>query len=740
MVSILKLGSGIFLKVLRMSRKELCLLLLVLVIGCQQAGVGVEEAVVAAEGAVAEAEVDKQLRINREALLKGSSEQTRIDAATVMLFSDNSQARSVILDVLGQAENKASRMAVCKALSLNRVAKERIGKKTDFLEPLLGILESRDAVEAKLAAEATLIFEYEQISGPLEKMVTDASLASRTRVNAVGALKLQPDKRAIVKLIELLGDSDKQVAAAAQEALVSLNIPVGKDARSRKQIKDGIEQMGREEFLRVWKIRQETQRRITELEKERDKWRELYLTALDGLYERIVDDGARGEFLGRHLDLSESGSEAAVRLWALTKVAEWWNGTNKSKFPAKGLMPILVKLISDEDRDVRLETVKLPRLLMGDPNSAGELLKQFRREDERDDEVKTQMFVTLGIACHNALLPDSGISISPAIRRETLKLAKKYLEEPDAEKTRKGAQVIKRLLEQEGLGVDEVAEYLDSLAKRCDNTDGALRVEILRVMAGLCAQSVYKARCAKRFRSYFEGGLDDKTDLVREAAVDGLIYIDEAQALTIFREGSKYKDSSVKVKEKIITLAGMVGGQKDLDWLAEKIGSNNESELAWQSMLKIFNRSGADTLMSWAKEFDPQNSRAKLAGDKLLDQQKVSFFEIAERKALSERKEEFLGDLLDIYLKWPKVDAAARLVSNCLSEKDLEQSNVIVRVIDNFLGTTQQTGDAEGVLAGVLAKIKAPNDRPNWQSHVRRWNGRLGENKQRKEPKTSEKS
>ena len=68
--------------------------------------------------------------------------------------------------------------------------------------------------------------------------------------------------------------------------------------------------------------------------------------------------------------------------------------------------------------------------------------------------------------------------------------------------------------------------------------DGALRGELLIAMAGLCApQSVHNAQARKHFRALFEKALSDKTDLVREAAVDGLIYIDEDRGAKKTKKG-----------------------------------------------------------------------------------------------------------------------------------------------------------------------------------------------------------
>jgi len=90
-----------------------------------------------------------------------------------------------------------------------------------------------------------------------------------------------------------------------------------------------------------------------------------------------------------------------------------------------------------------------------------------------------------------------------------------------------------------------------------------------------------------------------------------------------------------------------------------------------------------------------------------------------------EEKEWILANLLDVYLKWPNVTAAARLVDNCLLEGDLDPNSVIVRSIDNYLRAPPAGADANAVLEA-LTKIESPADRPKWREQLKDWTDRLG--------------
>jgi HEAT repeat protein len=678
-----------------------------------------------------------------------------------MLFSDNPKARQILKDILIQSENKPAKVAICRALVACRETRQTVNAKKDFIEPLAEVLKKEDGVTARSAAEAALIFDYDEIASVLEPIAKDTMLPARARANAIYAMKVQLDIKAITRILELVDDKDAQVASASREALRSIGVPVGTDPRSRAQILAELRTRGMDRFQRDWVVRQES--RVNELEKERDLWRKMYLGALDKIYEGLGDEGQRGKLLTESL----GSPEGAVRLWALDKVSQWRIGT-QSKLPAE-LGPVLAKLISDNNRDVRLATAKLLSLT-GELSSPERLAEQFRRE--QDEEVKLELFVALGSACHYAIVPTSGTQLSPELRKQTLEWAAGYLNENDAKRSYKGAEVIRKLLEPGGLSPEEVANYMDLLVERykrpVQNDDGALRGELLGTMARLCGQSTYKPESARRFAGLFEQALSDEADLVRESAVEGLICVDKPRALKSLAKDF-VNDHSQIIRNRVIELAGEVGGKEDLLWLWEKVGTNAESKAAWQAMLKIFNGCDANTIENWVGKFDLQASRTKLA-----DEQWVSFLELAERKAVAEDRDEtvrairerlaplytkagqyeqaaeylgklresaktteqkdvVLGQLLEVYLRWPKVEAAAWLVGNCLLERDLSSNSAVIRSLDSFLDNPAGGADPNAVLKA-LRKIKPSEQRPMWEQRLARWTGRFGLSKEEDEP------
>ena len=764
---IVKLMSSSFLKVIRMSTKRLYLIILMLAIGCQSriiGSIGTNTPAFAANatnGASAEAKPDEQLELNKNSLLKDPSEQIRIKAATVMLFSENSLARKILLEALTQRENSAARMAVCKALIQARASKGSVKNMDDFIQSLLGIFSTKIAAESQLAAEATLIFEYDKIGQFLEDITTDASKPVKTRLNAIQALKLWPDMEATIRIMRLVDDREKQVSAEAEKSLRSLGIPVGENYWTREQNIIELRSKGKDVFLRDWLIRQEAQMR--QMRVELNSWQSRYQSALDKIYDGISDDAVRGKFLAEHL----GSSEAVIKLWALEKVSQWRKGTNP-KLPSD-LEPLLVNLISDPDRDVRLKTAGLSSLRVMD--SAQQLLAQL--ETEPDEQVKIELLDALGGACSFALLPSSLVKISPEIRKQALGWAVKYLSEEDAGKARKGAEVIRKLLEPEGLEPEELDEYLALLVKRYNlqkkKPNGALRVELLSAMAGLCAQgSVCKEKAAKLFEALFVEALRDETAFVRETAVDGLIYIDKPRALKRLTP-EFVNDPSEPLRKKLINLAGVAGGKEELVWLVEKIGSNSESGPAWQAMLKIFDGSDSALLNEWMNKLTSPNSTTKLS-----DEQKIAFLKKAEVKATGENrtnmlkdvreklaglykrigqfdraanyfdrlykaaqtakeKEAILPDLLDAYLRGSKVELAAELVGKCLVKEDLSPDNAVLGLINNYLSKPPTGADPNAVLKA-LSGVKLTGSRPKWEEWLKNWTDRLFKSKEAGKP------
>jgi HEAT repeat protein len=686
---------------------------------------------------------DQQLEINKNALFSGTDEQIRLKAATIMLESDDPAARAVILQVLRSNENQQARLAVCQAIAASR-GKRTIPNNEEFIGPLMSFLiDQRDPASVRLGTEALLIFKYDQVEQPILATISDKALPVEARLNAVQALRLQPDIRAIVRLIELLDDSDQQIVSAAGEALKSLAIPVvGTDKSTRRQMIEEIQRIGKEEFLHYWRMRQEYEKQIEQLKSERDAWMQKYIAALDQLYANLGMDGsARIEFLSQYL----LGARPEERLWAVSKVSLWLHGTEPKSNVRTALGPSLIKLISDENRQVRLSAAQV-LALMPELDSSQTLLAQLKVET--DDEVRGELFAALGQVCRYAFSPQSPVKLDPSIRKQTLDIAVQYLLSDAPDKAQRGAEVIRNLLEHDGLSEQELSVYLEALASRYtrDDVSDALRGELLNSMAVLCGQSVYSSQAAKMYRQYFIAALTDEDDLVREAAVNGLININKSDAYQRLR-ADFINDKSVNIRRRLVNLADEIGTADDLGWLSEKINSGAEEAGAWKAMLRIFEDSDSKLLAKWIEPLEAKN---------IAPVRMIAFLEIVERKAQADNnndllntaryklaelyvqtqqsdkakqyygdliksdsqslflKEQLRAELLKLYLNDGQIKLAGSLITNRLLEDDVDDASPIGQVLISFVqASPRQAPELLDVLQNI--KLKGTGPKPLWK-------------------------
>jgi len=651
----------------------------------------------------------RQLRIYKDALFQGTSEQSRQDAAIELLLSDDNESRKILLEALTSRDNTGARQAVCRGLISCRALGAVIRNRNDFREGLVGILVDEGELDAQLAAEAMLIFKYREISSRLEKLARSGEVERRIRLNVVYALEIRPDKEAMSELIRLLDDADVEIAGAAERALQdSFGIPVGTDKEVWQKILEDLQRKSPNEIRRERLLQQET--RMRKLQAERDLWQGLYLAGLDKEYEGI-DETARGALLFERL-----GSElTAVKLWALDRVSRRSAGTSlPAEFGAR-----LIGLISDEDSGVRLATARVLSK-MSALNPAQKLLEQFGVE--KYDDVRLAIFEALGEACYYAFSPGSEIELSGEVRNETLELAARYIIEKDGRKAKKGAEVIRKLLELPGLESARAQKYLGLIAGRGEQAkseDGPLRSELLGIMATLCGRgSYYRVAASKLFEEAFLEGLRvDEDDGVREAAVAGLVNINGAKALALFKERGLSDDDSSTIREAVIELAGRAGKQEDVGWLAEKVDSNGEGQLAQEAIGTILGRQKAAVVADWAEQ---------LAWDGAGSEQVRALFEVAEKKADSEKAVEVLWSvreaLVEIYLESNDAGQVGRVMSARLSEQDIVAEDALVEQIDAYLVSDEVEPVAKETLIVVLEGIEA-GERPRWSEQVKIWRG-----------------
>jgi len=733
--------------------------MLLLIAACLPAVCAHEAAPAARDEAVPTNPVDAQLQLNKTAL-ENQSPQHRLAAAILLLTSEVPEARTILLGELARADNVLARAAVCEALSPTRAWPQPIKNREDFIKPLVAVIVSeQDFATVRLAAEATLAFGYGQVGPELDMVLSDPAVPVAAKSNIIYTIRRHPDKQAVARLFSLVESPDPPIAEAARSQLTSLGIAVSSDAAVRREVLKELLDRGAEAFLRERIIRQEI--RMRENDAEREAWQKKYLTALGTLYTLQGDEAAKVKFLATYL----GAQEARVKIWALDRLEELRQGTGTSRAKFSEIEASLIPLISDPSREVRLNTARRLAVMGQELNVAKPLLDQLNVEP--DEQVRREILVALREVCYVASLATTGRNVPEEIRNGTLVWAVRFLSEPDAERARIGGETIGKLLEQNGLKPEDVNSYLKALADRYARVDPAndtgLRSYLLGAMAGLCSsRSACREQAAKQFSGLFEQALTDKTDAVRQIAVDGLVNVsaDKASALRRLRTdlGS---DASPVIRGKLIDLAGEAGGPQELAWLVEKLGVAGESDPAWQALLKIFRRSNSAVLAEWAARI-----KSPAMAGKTTSEQQVSFFTLAEQKAQAETKTDLLKDaqasladlyfaagnfkqaseylrillagatgqdktrlqgrLLHGYLILGSVDQACDLLTNYLSGKDLDlgPDSVVVKEIEAYLGSPATVNQAGLLDALRQIQVPEPKTQQAWRAVLTGWTER----------------
>ncbi len=654
----------------------------------------------------AEDNAARELRIYKDTLLHGASEQIQTETAIALLVRGDRAAKEILLEALVSADNPKARRAVCRGLIQSVALGDTIGSRKEFLDALIGLLVSTDQVDARLAAEALLVYKYRDIRKKLTLYVNSKELDLRIRLNVVYALQLRPDPEAISDIIKLIDDSDREISQAAEKALQeAFGIPIGTDKQVWRQILKDLQRKSPNEIRRDRLLQQE--RRVRSLQAQRDKWRNLYLGSLDNEYES-ADENVRGSFLTDKI----SSEYVEVKLWALDKISNTSGGT---VFP-EDFRTKLLGLISDADGSVRLETVKVLSK-MSELNPAEQLLAQFKVEEP--GEVRLVMLETLGEACYYAFSTGSNITLDVKVKDETLELAKFYMENDDPQEARVGAEVLRKLLELNGLEKVRVEKYLKLILKRYEKArlaNSELRYDLLSVMARLCSQAgSFEERAEVIFKKSFVEGLDDIDSAhVREASAIGLSNINKAEAFRMLKEKGFFTDESETVRMYVIELAAETGKAGDIEWLSEKLGFNGEGDAAYKSIVEILGRQNAGVVENWARKF--------VTGGRSTEQV-TELYEIALRKAKGPKDVTIRSNarryLLYVYLT-DNPEKAVQIVADALKESDAAAQEPLLAVLKAYLDSENIEQAAKLTLLESLSNIEV-TDRPGWAAMIEGW-------------------
>jgi hypothetical protein len=683
--------------------------------------------------------IARQVRINKELLLSGTTEQGRLDAAMVLLDGE-SQSRAVLLYVLAAENDLPAKRAICKALSACRPRRKLLKDRKDFLEPLIGMLINLQGKDAQLAAEAILIYDYREVSGRLSKLVRSAGLENQIRLNVIYALKgWATDKEAISELVRLRYDKDSEIAAAASDALPYwVRAPADGDLN---RILRKLKSTSTSDIIKERLELLEEQIRI--LQAESTNWQQSYFVLLDEKYD-AADGTVRGQILLEKL----SSDTPAVKLWSLKKMAQ----DNLALWPDT-LGVKLLEMVSDNDRAVRLLTAEILSR-RSDLNPADPLLTQFKAE--QDSGVRLAIFEALGEACKFAGSPGIKIDLSAEVKNQTLEIAAEYVQAGNAAEAKSGSGVIQKLLELDNIKDSLAEKYIALILQRYETAraqPSPLRSDLLLVMAKLCDQGTHSAAARQRFSQLFVQALDAADDApTREAAVTGLVNTDKVAALEMFKQKDLISDSDPSVITAIVELAAEVGKFDDITWLKPKADTNGHKDLAWAAIIKILQRQDASEILNFSANLAPDagdghyadalqaaENKAQTQPDKvtlLAARSKLADWYV--KNAQHDKTIDYCNKLIEIAPGDPQIIARAelrlfnahlakddipcitQLLASRLAKADIAPQDSLTTAIDKFL-SSKADDKARKALLDALTAIKLEADRPQWSKQLTEW-------------------
>lgn len=696
---------------------------------------------------VIEDEATRQLRIYSDALTHGVSESIRLDAAMGLLIRKDQASRVILLEALALTDNIPAASAVCQALIKGRSLGSAVGSIDSFLQPLITVLKSPDVALSRLAAEALLAFPFEKISSPVTELIHNQNSEKQLRLNLIYTLQIRPEPEALQILVGLLDDSDAEIVRASELALQeSFGMPIGTGKKVWIKVLNELGQKKPAEINRERLLRQEN--RLRAVQAERDLWEKLYLESLDKEFE-LLDAAARSVYLQERL----TSEIPEIRLWALDKVQRV-TAESADVFRSK-----LLALLSDESREVRLAAAKTLST-MSALNPAESLLQQYKQEN--DPHVSLAIFEALGEACFFAFSPGSKITLPVEIKTQTLQIADSYASKEDPEMAKKGSEVLRKLLELNGLTQKETEYYLQTILNRYNletQKKGPIRGDLLTVMARLCGQSNSHDIAVSLYRNVFETILQtsDDNSLVRQAAAIGMVNVDKTAAMQLFRQIGLQNDPSIAVLQVYIDLAGQSGTADDLEWLFGRFSANGQSDQIWDAMLDILKRQDAGVVAAWAMRLeqspalpdayrellslaeqkaeaqkevlllcDLQSRLLRIAADKKSYEQVAVYREKLEKMdhantAVQQALRQSDSQALEAYLQLRKFTPAAQIMGDLLRENKVSDTSLILDIISVFMASEKSPIEDKRTLLKELSELTVNNDQKWWNEVMERW-------------------
>lgn len=534
-------------------------------VGCAQ----VEEDSTATEAPALTARESSEFETLQTQLSLGNrTEQTRLDAAKILLTKTYPQAAELLSRLLYDSARPATRIAIAQAIA------EDSSARPEFRDPLLDMLKSESPNVQLAAAQALATFNDHQTVAMLVDLAENRKNPREMRLAVISALRrcLQPE--AIEVLIELLKDRDMVVRNTAAESLEHLTgmESFGVNYRRWRSWWDERDFQTKTQWLET--LDKNLMRNQMELERKNILLAERLTQTLQDLF-NAAPKNAKADMIQQMLvdNLPE------VRLLGV-KLAMKLIDTGQT-MPDQTVSR-LMSLMYDPSQQVRQATANLLADL-NHPGSAKTLLNCLKTETY--PEVRVAILDELGQLKKPQALP----AIIQSIDSE------------DDTESAAAAQALTQLAQAHLVTVQaEISQATTALIRRYEalvisDNSYTLREALLTAMGALAAPQA---------KAVLLDAVNFKSGAIRLAAITGLQQYKDKALTPIFAE--KLRDPDRGVRLAAVTALASVSDRKYLETLIMLASPKMESDpairqAAAQAALDICRNADAGTLVTTLK-------------------------------------------------------------------------------------------------------------------------------------------
>jgi len=489
------------------------------------------------------------------------SDQTKREAASLLLGAEHPGAVETLTRLLGDASNPSAQAAIAQAIIETRDPREVL------IPPLAEAVREGQAPARQAAARALATYAHPKGLEELVGIAKDRREAVPVRLTVVSALRYAFDKEAVRTLIGLLDDPEPAVRGAALQTL---------------PLMVRAEETGDAEFWRQWWR-----------ENRRKSWSEWAEQWARGLAERNRQLRTQNE------DLSARLARTMSELYQLS--------------PPPQRDAVLLRMLSDPVADVRLEGAKVVERQLSANEEADEQIRNRVREMIDDPDPRVRRVCALLLANHrddgavDLLLRRLEKEDQASVRCGILtalgqvggtRAASAVIErigDDEQEVAAAAAGALSKIAEKNALNGETHGHAVDALVQRyrrtAEGADGpALREALLTAMGQVKDEA---------FVEPLRSGLSDEAATVRLAAVKGLSALGTEEAVD--RIVPLLDDPDRGVRQAAILAMGTHGGIEHLDEVLARARTDTEvdpavRQQAWQTAMQLLKTADAEKL------------------------------------------------------------------------------------------------------------------------------------------------